>query len=127
MSAFVVPSDLLDLVPEDFFPLDCDIQQPTPTTNADGSVTTGYSNVTGLTGLKCRKSAIVQQRPQPMEGRGPYYTEFSSDFKVIMRGYFPAILKSYKALIDGDLYNITGIEHDANHIMTRLRVELVTT
>jgi hypothetical protein len=45
---------------------------------------------------------------------------------VMMRGYYPAIIVSMYCHVDGVDYLIVGVNHDSNHIVTRLHLELVT-
>ena len=45
---------------------------------------------------------------------------------VLLGGWYPAIIADYRAVIDGAVYDVTNVESDSQHRMTRLAVQAVT-
>ena len=45
---------------------------------------------------------------------------------VLLAGYYPAIIPDHRAVVDGTVYDITGVENDSQKTMTRLAVQLAT-
>jgi hypothetical protein len=46
---------------------------------------------------------------------------------VLLGGWYPAIICDYRAVIDGNVYDITNVESDSKQKMTRMAVQAVTT
>jgi len=105
----------------------CTIQQPSGTFDAGGAPDGLYVDVDGLQDIPCtappssKKMAIASNEKKTM----PQVEAFNF-LHVLLSGYYPTILQSWRAVVDGDSFDIIGTEHDSQMQMTRLMVRVVT-
>ncbi len=106
----------------DFLPSLCTIQTVTSTMDDHGHGTKVGTNVVGLIGIHCQMKPI-----KASEVRTSDLVVSANAFRVALLTYAPTITNLMWAIVDGVTYNILGVEHDSQHAMTYLTVELVTT
>ncbi len=107
------------------FPNLCTIQSAATTTNAMGApVVTPFADVSGLVGIPCHSAppAIEDVRGSD-ELRKIDRTDTRQMRHVLLAGYFPTIALSMRAVVDGEAWNIIGVESDAFSSQTRLMVQ----
>lgn len=104
----------------------CDIKAPSGVFNASGAPDGNYSNVAGLTGIRCMRAPQSDIRIIATEMNSLSEILSVNESRVLLDAYYPAILPSYQAVVDGVAYDIKGVEHDSQSQMTRLRVELAS-
>ncbi len=118
MAEIIHPGMLAGL--EKFYPQQATIQSRTDTTNAIGELVPAWADVAGLTGLAARRSpAGGRESKQAHE----VYTR-ATDI-VALAGYYPTITTAMQCVISGETLDILLVEHDAQHITTRLVCEVV--
>lgn len=115
---------------EILWPSLCTIQTVTYTLSADNQrVPSGATNVTGIVDIPARSGPAVRERPTDDLNRfsGQVVSEYHLRRHVDLNGYFPQILPEVmQAVIDGVTYPIRGVEHDGQHWITRIKVEITT-
>lgn len=80
-----------------------------------------WANVTGMTNIPCRIAAREDADPTDKEQRSALVTQQSVNRTIKLNGYFPTILpQTYRAVVDGVIYHIRGVEHDSERYSTRL-------
>jgi hypothetical protein len=107
------------------FPNLCTIQSAATTTNTMGApVVTPFANITGLVDIPCHSAppAIEDVRGSD-ELRKIDRTDTRQMRHVLLAGYFPTIALSMRAVVDGQPWNIVGVESDAFNSQTRLMVQ----
>jgi len=109
------------------YPLTCAIYPPVKTKNAAGQeVRTFTAVLSGHSAIKCRKTPLIEERPASTEWRQTSGFEREvGDYQISCAGYYPAITAKMQVQCDGVRYEISGVEHDANHLHTRLRAFLL--
>jgi hypothetical protein len=105
----------------DVYPYKAAIQQATASGTSFGTSVNTWATVSGLGLIDCRVAPV-----QAQETRAPMLTELITTHQINLRGYYPQIQETMRALVDGAGWDIQGVEHDGNHITTRLRVLAVT-
>ena len=104
----------------------CTIQSPSQTASASGQPNLGvWTNVSGLVNLPCMFAPLLPDSARTMiqdEIKNMEYTEEMTVFHVLLNGYYPQVLQVYRAVIDGNPYDILGVESDSQKQMTRLAV-----
>jgi hypothetical protein len=76
--------------------------------------------------LECRVGPMIDIRPTDKIERREKVERSRIERHVMMRGYYPLILVDMLFVVDSITYRIVGVNHDSNHILTRLHVELIT-
>ena len=110
----------------DFFPQRVTIQEPTITRNSTEEEVKTWANKAGLVDLPCAvASAGMATAAGARETRAVMMSFAVRLFKILIGGYHTAILPTMRAVIDGVNYDILGVEHDTQAVMTRLNVERV--
>lgn len=109
------------------FPNLCTIQDIPGTYDTIGAPTMTFTNVTGLVNIPCKsappsKSSLAGSAEMRMEDR----TSEKQERHVVLNGYYPAIVKRMRAVIDGQPWNIMGVESDSFETVTRLYVQEYT-
>ena len=102
----------------------CSIQSPNNSPDTVGqSDLVDWSNVSGLTNIPCM---LAPHSPgTPPQGDKRYTaqdTATSTEFHLLLDGWFPGILQTQRALVDGTPYEIMSVEADSQKTMTRLAV-----
>jgi hypothetical protein len=79
-----------------------------------------------LVDIQCRKTPLILQRPATGEEVVDFVTMVDvTQEMVALKGYYPQIDEVDRFLIDGVNWDIKTVEHDGNHVYTRLRLEVV--
>jgi hypothetical protein len=116
---------LLDRLPN-FYPEKATIQQATASGNSFGDQTLVWASVSGLVNLDCRVAPLTIQTPTfANEARLEALTYHTTTHQIAMRGYYPEIQETMRALVDNVDWDIKGVEHDGQGVTTRLRVNRV--
>jgi hypothetical protein len=86
-----------------------------------------YVAVAGLVDIPCTAPPLMAtDRMQASEIRALRQIKAEDTRHVLLDAYYPAILDTDRALIDGTEFEIANVEHDSQKQMTRLAVERVT-
>jgi len=101
-----------------FFMTPVVIQRPTVTLAANGEQVTTWATVIATQGN-------MAQRPM-MERRGTEKTTVPGGWSLNLKGHYPDVRKTDRALVGGEAYNITDVVHDSLGESTRLDLELTT-
>jgi hypothetical protein len=118
----IISYDLLDKL-ERFFPRTVTIKHFTPgTQDSYGEKTIGtWVNVTGLIDLPCQISPAEGGKQQQPNMTPVIYTH-----RIVIAGYYPEILETYKAVMDDDVeFEIMKVENDSQLKTTPLQVKLL--
>ena len=108
----------------DFFPQTVTIQQASIIQDAFGEGIPTWSNVVGLVGLPCQ---LYTAKAGGSERRGEDFTVATATHFVLLRGYYPAVLVTMRALVGAIVLNILAVTQDSQTLTTRLECEAVTT
>ncbi len=101
---------------------------PSPmTVGPSGSPTAAYVPVTALTAIRCMMAvtAVMLASPTVNEVKSEASQITSNDWHCLLETYYPTIETVDRAIVDGILYDIVGIDHDSQFQMTRLRLRKV--
>lgn len=114
-------------LPDVFFPSLTTIQECLSAQDADtGILTHVYTNLADHVSIKSRLGPLVIDRPSVevsrMEGQEVRY----KDLHLLLKGYYPLVYKTMYAVVDGYRYYVDNVQHDGNHLTTRLRVTSAT-
>ena len=123
MRAFAHPQMIHHLV--DFFPQRVTIQEATITRNSTEEEVKTWANKAGLIDLPCTVASAFKRATGAREARAVMMSFVVKLFRVLIRGYHTTIVSTMRAVIDGVNYDILGVEHDTQAVMTRLNVERV--
>jgi len=108
----------------------CTIKRPSGTQDASGQpdrTLAGASEVSGMVDIPCMAAPEVLQRPDLTdETKLVTMTLQRQQRHVLLNGYYPEILQSDFAVIDGAGFDVLSVEHDSQHITTRLAVQIKT-
>jgi hypothetical protein len=113
----------------------CTIQQRPltagqPKVSASGQVDltpADFTDIVGLVNIPCQIMAKSIFRPDTAGvKRMPSSFDDSQGRHVLLNGYYPAILDTYQAVVDGTPYQIQSVEHDSQRIQTRLALQVST-
>jgi len=118
----IISYDMLNKL-ERFFPRKVTIKHFIPgTQDSYGEKTVGtWVNVTGLIELPCQISPAEGGKQQRTDMTPVIYTH-----RIVIAGYYPEILETYQAVMDGDVtFEIMKIENDSQQITTPLLVKLL--
>lgn len=106
------------------FPSLCTIQAVPGTVNAMGVPIMTFSDVSGLVNIPCHSAPQSNTNLKgSSEDRLPDRTDETQERHVLLDGYFAAIQINMRAVIDGQAWNIIGIDSDFLYKMTRLLVQ----
>lgn len=87
------------------------------------------TDIDGMVEIPARSGPTVRERPTDDLNRfsGQVVSEYHLRRHVDLNGYYPQILpETMQAVIDGVVYPIRGVEHDGQHWITRIKVEITT-
>lgn len=109
----------------------CTIKRPIGTLDASGEPDLTLGNavaVTGMVDIGCMAAAETLQRPDVTdETKLMNMTLQRSVRHVLLNGYYPLILQSDFAVIDGVGFEVLTVEPDSQHTTTRMAVQVRTT
>ena len=122
-------ADVSLVVPEalaaGMFPNLCTIQAAATGLNAMGApIMTPFADVSGLVDIPCHSAppAIEDVRGSD-EFRRIDRTDTRNMRHVLLAGYYPQVQLKMRAVVDGQPWNIVGVESDAFNSQTRLMVQ----
>lgn len=109
------------------YPSRCTIQFVSKADTPSGqSVNSSGLPVSGHLNIPCALGAFSKDTTTDNERRGPTVTEEFSRRICKLSGYYPAIVeRQMRAVVDGVIYNIRGVESDSQHVSTRLYLEVI--
>jgi hypothetical protein len=104
----------------------CTIQQPDGVLIQAGQPSGNFINVAGLVNLPCMAPPKSDARVTATEVKTEQDIQSFSDLHVLLNAWYPQIEEGvadgWKAVIDGQQYDITGAESDSQGRMTRMVV-----
>lgn len=110
----------------DFYPSKLAVQQAVMSGTSYGTQVPTWSTVQDLGLIDCRIAPMTIQSPTGVnEPRLETLSYLTTTHQIALRGYYPQIEATMRAVVDDEAWDIKGTEHDANHTMTRLRVNKV--
>lgn len=112
---------LLEHLEETFFPSLATIQVVTLAVNAYREPVETWANLALHVDIPC---AIAPAKAD--ERASPNMTVAETTHTAILAGDYQTVTPVHRAVIDGTVYNIAGVEHDSHHITTRLRLRIVS-
>lgn len=100
------------------------VQVNTPTQDGAGQPIEGWADLAGHASIP----AVVSPVPpgKAPEVRRPDGTIVVAPFKALLQGHFPAIRETMRAVVAGQSYNVTLVQHDSQDLTTTLFLEVVT-
>jgi len=106
----------------------CTIQQRTNTVSAVRQPNlTNWLNRAGLVNIPCMRAVEVPLRPdQAATARLAQQFDTRTIYHVLLNGFYPQILQSNQAVIDGLPYEIMAVESDSLGTQTRLAIRTWT-
>ena len=103
----------------------CTIQQPSGAFDPAGYPIGTWVNVAGLVGIECMITPVTS-RIQAMEIKSIADTLAVSPRHVLLNGLYPGILTAWRAIVDGEVLDILGVDQDSQMTQTRLEVRSAT-
>lgn len=86
-----------------------------------------YTDLTGHVDIPCTAAALSSgDSVQPTEVKTLSEILAKNMLHVLLGGYYPTIIADYRAVVDGIVYDIVGVENDSQGVQTRLALELAT-
>jgi hypothetical protein len=86
-----------------------------------------YTNLSGHVDIPCTAAALSSgDSVQPTEVKTLSEILAKNMLHVLLGGYYPTIIADYRAVVDGIVYDIVGVENDSQGVQTRLALELAT-
>lgn len=116
----LIHSHMLERIRPNFYPSLCTIGERSTAQDDYGQEIGMVTPIGGLIDLACR----IAPRGSA-ETRSAQQIYATSTHHVALNGYYPAIAPHHVATVDGVDYDIEGVEHDGQHIATRLFVRRV--
>ena len=112
-------------------------QEPVPTIGPTGAMEFDYTDVAGLIAIPCTAPPESPSGITATEVRALEDITSAELHHVLLDAWYPALDAGWRgenadgkgawiALIDGNQYEITGVESDSQSTMTRVRVKLAT-
>lgn len=110
------------------WPSRCNIQSVNYTVTASNQqVPNGYTDIVGLYDIPCRLGPFIDTRLTDNERRTDNVISHVLSRRCKLGGYYPDIdTRRMVASVDGNVYQIRGIEHDSERAHTSLRLEVIT-
>lgn len=106
----------------------CTIQEPDGLSTPSGAPSGQYYPVQGLADIPCKDAP--PESAGAFERRNEPQTLTEIDRRVLLDGYYPTVLigwrQAWRALIDGEAFDIAGAEADSHRTQTRLLLRKVT-
>jgi hypothetical protein len=100
----------------------CTIFERGNTLDEAGQPDIDWTPLAGHQDIPCVKGSLPGQANQS-ERRRFGYTASIDEQSVLLRGYWPDITDTMRARIDGVNYSITGVDHESQAALTRIRIE----
>lgn len=102
----------------------CSLFEPSQAVDGLGQVDlSNYTPIAGLVNIPCMRAPLsTGERLTATERKTQTEIAEEQGFHVLLDGYYPTILQRYLALIDGDPFDVVGVEWDSQHVMTRMHV-----
>jgi len=86
-----------------------------------------FTDVAGLVNIPCQLVVMAVPRPdQSGIARMPTGFDDKNARHLLLNDYYPQILDSYQAVVDGTPYQIQTVEHDSQKQQTRLAIRTYT-
>lgn len=116
----LIHPDWLAHVQPNHYPSLCTIRTPNTTRDAIGHPVPNPQDLGGHIDIACRIAPVNTR-----EVRTELQIYVNATHHVALNGYYPDIAEDMSAVVDGVSYDIEGVEHDGNDVMTRLWVRIV--
>jgi hypothetical protein len=102
----------------------CSIQSPSGVLTADGSPDGNWNPVTGMQSIVCMMAPTNDLKITADEKKTSMEIEADNSSHVLLSAWYPTLetQTNWRAVIDGDTFDILGAESDSQHTMTRLKV-----
>jgi hypothetical protein len=121
----LIHPQMLDRLPQ-FYPSEATIEEPTETRDSFGSTSSTWATLASHSAIPCRVAPLTVQTPTfSNEAKLEDLSYLTTTHHIALRGYFPLITPLMRAMVDGVAWDIKGVEHDGQHVTTRLRVNRV--
>lgn len=110
----------------------CTISQPDVNPGYGGAQTGNYTNVTGLVNIPCMDAPPSPASLTATEVKALQEIMSKGIRHLLLNGYYPEtspdgqIPTSWRATVDGVIYDVLGVEHDSQNTQTRLHLQIVT-
>ncbi len=106
----------------------CNILQPDGLFDTGGAPSGNYTPVAGLQSIVCMRAPLRMASIGGTEQDSVERQQSTQPWHLLLDTYYPALdgHTEYQAVVDGVTHKIVAIEHDSQHIMTRLHIEEVT-
>lgn len=108
------------------------IQQPDGNYGPSGQPSNAYVSVAGLVNIPCMDAVPSSARVQATEIKELQEIMSKGMRHMLLNGYYPQstpdgqIPTDWRAVVDGVIYDILGVEHDSQLTQTRLELQLLT-
>lgn len=102
-----------------FYPQVCLVQVNTPVQDAAGQPLPGWD--TAMSPIRCRLSPV-----SALESKRQEMTVTVGTHVIALAGHYGGITTDMRAVVDGQAYDILGVDHDGQAHTTRLRVQVVS-
>ena len=107
----------------------CSAYAPTGALTASGAPTGAYAPVSGLQDIPCMNAPTSAIRITATEAKSLKEVTSTNSNHVLLGGYYPAFTdsadKGWQVYIDGETYDLLGVEFDSQATQTRLNVQVV--
>ena len=120
MSRPLVNPRMLEHLEPSFYRGGCTIQENIPSRNAYGEDVAAWSDLAGHVAIPCHLAPDTGR-----ETRGAELTISETTHVALLSGRYDRIDNTHRAVIDDVVYDIVGVDHDAQDSMTRLRLRIV--
>ena len=100
------------------------VQANTPTRDDAGQPIEGWADLADHVDIPAVVSPVPAGKSPEM--RRPDGTIVVAPFKALLQGHFPAIREAMRAVVAGQAYNITLVQHDSQDLTTTLFLEVVS-
>lgn len=116
----IIHPNMLTRLQPNFYPSSCTIQEATEAADSYGQLIPTWGNLADHVAIRCRIAPNPPQSGDEQRMQTQIYTVHS--WLISFNGYYPAILETMRAVVDGMTYDIIQVQHDGNDKTTRLSV-----
>lgn len=102
----------------------CTLQEKTGIRNSLGEKASEWTDIVLFGTLECQLSVVSNQRQIGERELGMLTYTILNHF-ILFKEYIPEIEENYRAVVDGQPYDIVAVEHDSQKTFTRLRAQVV--
>ena len=95
-------------------------QQNAPSRDTDGAEVAAWATVAGLEAVPCAIAPITRMMQEQIRERLQVYDR--PLYRVLLKGYYPAVVPGMRLLADGKTYEVLPPSHDSQHAATGLFV-----